>query len=126
MTEKIGKYTIISHLAQGGMADIFLAQIDGPKGFKKEVVIKRILPLLAQEPAFVAMFVNEAKLAATLTHPNIVQVYELGQADDTYFIAMEYIPGLDLSRLPKMTESDAWHLELCRFQWRTSGSMRSS
>jgi len=83
------------------MAEIFLAAVRGVEGFEKSIVLKRILPHLAEDPNFVKMFIDEAKLAATLTHPNIVQVYELGAIDGKYFIAMEYIPGIDVSTLTK-------------------------
>ena len=83
------------------MAEIFLANVKGVEGFEKTIVLKRILPHLAEEPDFVKMFIDEAKLASTLTHPNIVQVYELGSIDNRFFIAMEYVPGIDLSTLAK-------------------------
>ncbi|MCC6811014.1 MAG: serine/threonine protein kinase [Deltaproteobacteria bacterium] len=101
MTPSFGKYELQRRLAVGGMAEIFLAQVKGVEGFEKTIVLKRILPHLAEEPDFVKMFIDEAKLAATLTHPNIVQVYELGSIDNRYFIAMEYVPGIDLSTLTK-------------------------
>jgi eukaryotic-like serine/threonine-protein kinase len=81
------------------MAEIFLARQEGVKGFEKTVVIKRIRPHLSKQKNFVSMFLDEARLAAQLNHPNIVQIHELGQLDDSYFIAMEYVFGRDMARI---------------------------
>lgn len=97
--EKFGKYNLVRKLATGGMAEIWLAEQRGPGGFSKRLVIKRILPHLAEEGEMTQMFIDEARIVAHLTHPNIGQVYELGEQDGDYFIAMEYIDGLDLSEL---------------------------
>ncbi|WP_414640746.1 serine/threonine protein kinase [Archangium sp.] len=83
------------------MAEVFLAKAAGPMGFEKTLVVKRILPELAAEPDFVQMFLSEAKLAARLTHPNIVQIFDFGEAEGTYFLAMEYIDGPSLRTLIK-------------------------
>ncbi|WP_075009043.1 serine/threonine protein kinase [Stigmatella aurantiaca] len=98
---KIGRYEIIRKLAMGGMAEVFLAKAAGPLGFEKTLVLKRILPHLADEPTFVEMFLAEAKLVAHLTHPNIVQIFDFGEADNAYFLAMEYIDGPNLRTLIK-------------------------
>ncbi len=90
---RIGKYRLVSLLASGGMGEVFLARMEGPAGFARTVVIKRILPHLAREPTFVQMFLDEARVAAQLTHPNIVQVIELGEHEGTWFMAMEYVHG---------------------------------
>ncbi|KFE71194.1 serine/threonine protein kinase [Hyalangium minutum] len=90
------KYQLIQKLATGGMAEVFLAKSAGPMGFEKSLVVKRILPHLATESSFVDMFLSEARLAAQLNHPNIVQIFDFGEADGTYFIAMEYIDGVNL------------------------------
>ena len=79
------------------MAEVFKAKAHGVEGFEKILVIKRILNELSENPDFVEMFINEAKIAVTLSHANIVQVFDLGRADDTYFIAMEYVAGSDLA-----------------------------
>jgi serine/threonine protein kinase len=79
------------------MADVFKARIQGPAGFERTFVVKRILPHLTGDPAFTKMFIDEAKLAAKLNHPNIVQVFELGSVDDEYFMSMEYVRGHDLA-----------------------------
>jgi serine/threonine protein kinase len=90
---RLGKYQLLRKLATGGMAEVFLAKTDGPMGFEKLLVIKRILPHLAEDPQFVEMFLGEAKLAAQLNHPNLVQIFDFGRAEGSYFIAMEYIDG---------------------------------
>jgi serine/threonine-protein kinase len=90
---RLGKYQLLRKLATGGMAEVFLAKTDGPMGFEKLLVIKRILPHLAQDPQFIEMFLGEAKLAAQLNHPNLVQLFDFGEAEGSYFIAMEYIDG---------------------------------
>jgi serine/threonine-protein kinase len=98
-THEFGKYTLLRHLATGGMAEIWLAEQQGPGGFAKELVIKRILAHLADDEQFIEMFLDEARLVAQLSHPNIAQIYELGQEDGEYYIAMEYIQGMDLDEL---------------------------
>ncbi len=102
--EKLGKYTLIRQIAEGGMAEIWLAEQRGPGGFNKELVIKRILPHLAEEGDMTKMFFDEARIVAHLTHPNIGQVFELGEQDGDYFIAMEYIDGLDLVDLREQVD----------------------
>lgn len=96
---QFGKYELQELLATGGMAEVYLARSFGTAGFEKQLVIKRILPGLATNPRFVSMFVKEAKISAGLSHPNIVQIYELGRVGDDHYIAMEYIRGHDLTRL---------------------------
>jgi eukaryotic-like serine/threonine-protein kinase len=81
------------------MADVYRARREGAAGFERTVVVKKILSAHNEDPQFVEMFINEAKIAARLTHPNIVQVYELGEADGEFFIVMEYVKGKDLLRL---------------------------
>src|SRR5688572_6595586 len=78
------------------MAEVYAAKLYGADGFEKDIVIKQILPQYARDPEFVQSFVAEAKIAVTLTHANIVGIYELGRVDGTYFIAMEYVDGLDV------------------------------
>ena len=96
---RFGKYTLLDRIAVGGMAEIFLARQAGLEGFEKTIVIKRIRPHLSKQASFVKMFLNEAKLAAQLNHPNIVQIYDLGKINESYFIAMEYIFGRDMRRI---------------------------
>ena len=91
-----GKYLLLAKIASGGMAELFQGKIVSVKGFEKPVAIKKLLPHLTSDSSLVNMFVNEAKLAALLTHQNIVQIYDLGSIEGTYFIAMEYLHGKDL------------------------------
>ncbi|MDP3234827.1 MAG: protein kinase [Myxococcales bacterium] len=92
-----GKYYLISKLAEGGMAEIFLAKQVGVEGFEKNIVVKRMLSHLSTANDFVAMFLDEARLASRLSHPNVVQVLDLGFEEGCYFIAMEYLAGEDFS-----------------------------
>ena len=100
---RIGRYELEAKIAQGGMAEIFLARQPGIGGFSRRVVLKCILPLLAEEPRFVEMFLEEARLASLIHHTNVVQIFDVGEDDDHYYIAMEHIDGLpigDLMTLP--------------------------
>jgi serine/threonine-protein kinase len=96
---RVLRYTILGKLAQGGMAEVYLAQQLGPAGYQKLVVVKRVRPQLASDPDFVAMFVNEARLAAMLNHPNVVQIFDLGQEGTDWYLAMEYLDGRDMLQL---------------------------
>lgn len=91
--DTIGRYEVVGRLAMGGMAEILLGRLRGPSGFERAVVIKRILPHLAEQPAFVDMFLDEARLAARIQHRNVVQVHELGQDGKNLFLTMEYLEG---------------------------------
>jgi serine/threonine protein kinase len=93
---RLGSYEILRKLARGGMAELFLARTHGPEGFEKLVVLKKILPNFAENPKFVRLFLDEAKLAATLDHPHIAHVYDMGKVDGHYFFTMEYIHGQDV------------------------------
>jgi eukaryotic-like serine/threonine-protein kinase len=95
----VGKYTIVRRLGAGGMAELLLARAVGPAGFSKEVALKKILPNHAGDRDFVEMFLDEARIAARLNHPNIVQIYDLGESDGVYFIAMEYVHGFNVYEL---------------------------
>jgi serine/threonine-protein kinase len=97
-----GKYTLLSRIATGGMANVFLALQRGEFGLEKLVVVKCLLPALVEESRFIEMFLDEARIAATLTHPNIVQIFDAGEVEGTYFIAMEYVEGQDLRRLSRV------------------------
>lgn len=93
------KYEIINRIGTGGMAEVFKASSTSLKGFQKLVAIKRVLPSLTQNDRFVRMFMDEAKIALPLNHTNIVQTFDLGLADETYFIVMEYVDGTDLKAI---------------------------
>jgi serine/threonine protein kinase len=100
---KFGKYRLIAELGHGGMADVFMAVSMGPAGlgFNKLVVIKRLREHLANDQEFVAMLIDEARIAARLNHPNVVQTIEIGEEDGTYYIAMEYLDGQPLKRITR-------------------------
>jgi len=97
--EQFGNYNLLEKVAVGGMAELFKARQRGPHDFEKIVAIKRILPHLSDNDEFVRMFIDEAKLAAQLSHPNIVQIFDLGKAGGSYYIAMEFVDGRDLRNL---------------------------
>lgn len=97
--EEFGNYYLVEKIAVGGMAELFKARQRGVANFEKIVAIKRILPHLSDNDEFVRMFIDEAKLAAQLTHPNIAQIFDLGKAGGFYYIAMEYVDGKDLRSL---------------------------
>ncbi len=96
---RLGRFELLKRLATGGMAEIFLAKEHGVKGLERAVVIKRILPHLAEQSRFVDMFLQEARIVARLSHPNVVQIFDLGEQRGTYFIAMEYVPGSSFRQL---------------------------
>ena len=91
-----GKYRLIKKLAQGGMAEIYVAKSTGAGGFEKTVIVKKILPRLSAHDKFVRMFINEAKVSSVLNHSNVVQIFDFGRVGQDYFIAMEYVDGKDL------------------------------
>ena len=94
--EQFGKYHLLDRINVGGMAEVFLAKTYGVKGFERLVAVKRILPSIAEDEEFVDMFIDEAKIAVELQHVNIAQIFELGQVNEIYYIALEYISGCDL------------------------------
>src|SRR5688572_13026062 len=94
-----GKYRVFATLGRGGMADVYLAVVRGPAGFNKLTVLKKLREARVGDPSYVAMFLDEARLAARLNHPNVVHTYEVGEQGDGYFIAMEYLEGQPLSRV---------------------------
>jgi hypothetical protein len=112
--ERLGAYELIGRIASGGMAEVYLARRSGLMGFEKFLVVKRILPHLATDPEFVSMFLDEARIAAALNHPNVVHIYDLGEADGSYFIVMEYLEGQSMSAVLKRARrrgrAPAWSL----------------
>ena len=103
---RFGNYVLLRRIARGGMAEVFLAQQRGLEGFDRRGAVKRILPHLADSPDFVKMFLSEAKLAAQLSHPNVVHIYDFGKVENDYFIAMEYVEGVHAGQLFKHGERD--------------------
>lgn len=99
MSERFGKYELLRRIGVGGMAEVYRARTYGAEGFVKDVVIKRILPAFSEDPDFVAMFINEARLAALLQHANIVQIFDFDSLDGVHYIAMEWVDGADLRRV---------------------------
>ena len=98
-TRKVGPYLLTKKFAQGGMAELYLAKYIKDGGFKRTVAVKKILPHLTENQDFVDMFIREARLAAILQHPNIVQIYDLINLHNTHFMAMEYVPGKNLAEV---------------------------
>ena len=96
---RFGQYTLLDRIAVGGMAEVWKARSTGIEGFQKTVAIKKILPHLTDNDDFVNMFIDEAKLAAQLSHPNIIHIYDLGKIGDHFYIAMEYVEGKNLRAL---------------------------
>lgn len=93
------RYRIVERVAAGGMAEVFRGVAESIQGFRKNVAIKRVLPALSKNKKFIAMFLDEARLSLHLQHANIVQVFDIGRADETYFIVMEFVEGVDLKSL---------------------------
>src|SRR5438105_2794065 len=102
---RLGPYELVERVATGGMAEVYLARRAGPHGFQKVVAVKRILPQLAKDVDFVAMFVDEARVCARLTHPNIVQVFDFGEDEGELYMAMEYVDGTTAARLVRAAAS---------------------
>ena len=94
-----GKYQLQERLGEGGMAVVWRAKLFGPSGFEKTLVVKQIRDELAQRHEFIDLFVAEAKLTVSLSHANIVPVFELGMVDGTYFLALELVDGPPLSEI---------------------------
>src|SRR5688500_11478421 len=91
-----GRYEILEKLGAGGMGEVYLARAYGSDGFVKDLVLKKVLSARAEDTQFRKMFVEEAKITVSLSHTNIVQVFDFGKVDDTYFLAMERVHGSDL------------------------------
>ena len=105
-----GRYSLLERIAAGGMAEVFKARMRGEEGFEKIVAIKRILPHMADNDDFITMFIDEAKLAAQLTHNNIIHIYDLGKVDAYHYIAMEYVEGRDLRTILKLGQDRGYPL----------------
>src|SRR5690606_23807918 len=114
-----GPYTLLRRLAVGGMAEIYVASTRGLGGFEKLAAIKLVHPHLAADPQFVRMLVEEAKILVLLTHANIAQVFDLGCIEDTYYIAMEFVDGLDVHGLQTVSQRLQQPLQIARSEERT-------
>lgn len=100
----LGRYRVVDEIGIGGMASVHLARMDGPGGFQKWVAIKKIHPHLVEDESFVQMFLDEARIAARISHPNVATVFDLGKHEDTFWIAMEYLHGEPLREVMRRTE----------------------
>jgi eukaryotic-like serine/threonine-protein kinase len=107
LPRRFGKYTLLRKIATGGMAELFLAIQKSVAGFEKLIVIKRILPTMNHDRAFIDMLLHEARIAATLSHANIVQIFDVGQVEGTYYIAMEHVHGEDLRSIVRQMRKKA-------------------
>lgn len=101
-SEQAPKYKVLERLAVGGMAELFLAELESLHGFRKKVVIKKLLPQYASDENFIEMFLDEARLVARLNHPSIVQGFDIGQGDDGVFFTMEYVEGFTISEILRL------------------------
>lgn len=109
---ELGDYVLLGLIARGGMAEIYKAKRKGVKGFEKIIAIKKILSGYGEDDKYIEMLVDEAKIAAELSHPNIIQIYDLGRKDNYYFIAMEYVLGKDLREIQgRLRDKDQWFPE---------------
>jgi eukaryotic-like serine/threonine-protein kinase len=97
--QRLGKYLLLRRLAMGGMGEIYYGKMVGAEGFEREVAIKKVLPHLAADRSFVDMLIKEAKLTVLLNHPNIVQIFDLAKEGGEFYIAMEYVPGINVAHL---------------------------
>ena len=109
---RLGRYELLARLATGGMGEIFLARLEGAEGFEKLYVVKRILPHLADDARFRQMLIAEARIASRIAHPNICQVYELGETDGQLYIVMEYLEGITMLPLLRRASKEQHPLEL--------------
>lgn len=110
--QRIGRFTVLTPISRGGMAELFLAYVDGPGGFRKFVAVKRVLPHLRDDEEFIAMFLDEARISAALSHANIAQVFELGEDGEDLYIAMEYVAGQDLGRMRAALREQDQHMPI--------------
>jgi serine/threonine protein kinase len=110
--DRFGPYQLIDRVAIGGMAEVFKAKRAGVEGFEKVVAVKRILPHLSENKEFLDMFVDEAKMVAGLAHPNIVQIFDLGRIEKSYYIAMEYVHGRDLRTIMRRARDKGLRMPL--------------
>jgi serine/threonine-protein kinase len=108
LPSKIGPYRVLRRLGHGGMAEVFLANQYGASGFERKVALKVLLPPFRGTGRYERLLIEEAKLGALLRHRNLVQTYDLGAADGTYYACLEYVDGADLASIPRLPEPLAW------------------
>src|SRR5262252_4957736 len=97
--ERLDRFELVAELASGGMATVYLARLSGVAGFQRLFAIKRLHPHLAREPEFIEMFLDEARLAARIHHPNVVPIQEVGESGTGYYLVMDYVEGDTFARL---------------------------
>ena len=96
---RLGRYELLEQLREGGMGAVWLARLTGAHGFEKLVIVKTVLAALAKDQDFVSRFLHEGRVLTQLNHANIAAVYDLGEDAGTLYLALEYVPGVDLARL---------------------------
>ncbi|MFC1655176.1 serine/threonine protein kinase, partial [Myxococcota bacterium] len=104
LPREFGKYHLIEAIAAGGMAELYRAKLYGAGGFEKDLAIKKVLPQLIRDEAFVQMFMDEAMITVTLNHGNIVSVIDFGELEGEYYLVMEYVDGINLQILIKKSQ----------------------
>jgi len=114
--ERFGKYRVLRRIASGGMSEVYLCRLTGEAGFRKRVALKVVHPRHAGDPRFRELFIQEARLAATLSHPNLIQVFDFGKEDEAFFLAMEYVEGWDLAHAAAQLR--AWDRKIPPGVWR--------
>ena len=120
---RLGRYQMVGRIATGGMAEVYLAVHGELAGFRTPVVLKKVLPHLACNPQFIDMFLDEARIASLLDHPNVVRIYEVGRSGSEYFLAMELVQGKSLSALLRRA-SETRDQRASSRGWRPSSSPR--
>src|SRR5580765_5181927 len=101
MSQGLSRFKVVGQLGRGGMAEVYICRLQGIGGFEKEVVVKRIIPERANDPNFVKMFLDEARISANLNHPHIVQVFEIGEDGGVPYMVMEYVRGVTLGMIAR-------------------------
>ncbi len=114
--DRFGKYRVLRRIASGGMAEVYLCRLTGEEGFRKRVALKVVHPRLADDPRFRELFAREARIAASLSHPNLVQVFDFGREGDAHFLAMEYVEGWNLAQAAEQARQ--LHVPISPGAWR--------
>jgi len=114
--DRFGKYRVLRRIASGGMAEVYLCRLSGEEGFRKRVALKVVHPRHADDPRFRELFAREARLAASLSHPNLVQVFDFGREGDAHFLAMEYVEGWNLAQAAEQARQ--LHVPISPGVWR--------
>lgn len=114
--DRFGKYRVLRRIASGGMAEVYLCRLSGEEGFRKRVALKVVHPRYADDPRFRELFVREARLAASFSHPNLVQVFDFGREGDAHFLAMEYVEGWNLAQAAEQARQ--LHVPISPGAWR--------